>query len=156
MDLDPANIESISVLKGGMAAALYGQQASNGVILITTKGGGGRSANLGVNVTSSVTFENPYIFPDYQNEYGQGTNGSEFLYRKYLTSNGLTESQYTYQQYAYDRAFRYENGAGGGQFNGTNESWGPRLDICLMLAQYNSPYTLDENGLPVYKSTRWE
>ena len=155
MDLDPANIESISVLKGGMAAALYGQQASNGVILITTKGGGGRSANLGVNVTSSVTFENPYIFPDYQNEYGQGTNGSEFLYRKYLTTNGLTESQYSYQQYAYERAFRYENGAGGGQFDGTDESWGPRLDIGLMLPQFTSPYTLDENGLPVYESTPW-
>lgn len=56
MDIDPANIESITVLKGGMAAALYGQNASNGVILITTKDGSKRTANLGVNVSSAVTF----------------------------------------------------------------------------------------------------
>lgn len=155
MDLDPANIESISVLKGGMAAALYGQQAANGVILITTKGGGGRTANMGVNVTSSVTFENPYIFPDYQNEYGQGFNGSEFLYQRYLNNNELTEGEYSYQQYAFDRSFRYVNGAGAGQFDGMDESWGPRLDIGLMLPQFNSPYTLDANGLPVYESTPW-
>lgn len=155
MDLDPANIQSISVLKGGMAAALYGQQASNGVILITTKGGGGRSANLGVNVTSAVTFENPYIFPDYQNEYGQGYNGSEFLYQDYLAAQGLTEAEYSYQQYAYDRSFRYKNGAGAGRFDGVDESWGPRLDIGLMLPQFNSPYTLDANGNPVYESTPW-
>lgn len=155
MDLDPANIESISVLKGGMAAALYGQQASNGVILITTKGGGGRTANLGVNVTSAVTFENPYIFPNYQNEYGQGYNGSEFLYHDYLESQGLTEAEYPYQQYSLEKAFRYVNGAGAGRFDGMDESWGPRLDIGLMLPQFNSPYTLNASGLPVYEATPW-
>jgi TonB-linked SusC/RagA family outer membrane protein len=155
MDIDPANIASISVLKGGMAAALYGQNASNGVILITTKDGGGRAGSFGVNISSSVTFENPYIFPEYQNLYGQGYNGEEFLYRRYLTNQNLTEAQYSYQQYSIERSFRYVDGNYGGMNDGQDESWGPRLDIGLNLPQFNSPFTLDANGLPVFQSTPW-
>jgi len=155
MDIDPANIESISVLKGGMAAALYGQNAANGVILITTKDASKKATRLGVNISSAVTFEDPYIFPAFQNEYGQGFNGSEFLYRRYLATNNLTEAQYPYQQYAIERSFRYYNGLGGGVQDGRDESWGPRLDIGLMLPQFNSPYTLDANGLPVWQATPW-
>jgi TonB-linked SusC/RagA family outer membrane protein len=155
MDIDPANIESVTVLKGGMAAALYGQYAANGVVLITTKDGSGRRVPLGVNISSSVTFDNPYIFPAYQNLYGQGYNGSEYIYRQYLAANNLTESEYSYQQYSHDRSFRYYNGKGGGVYDGMDESWGPRLDAGLMLHQFNSPFTLDENGLPIYQATPW-
>lgn len=73
--IDPNDIENISVLKGASAAALYGSQASNGVILITTKSGGHRkgwSVELDSNV-SVVTLGNKY--DDYQREYGTGTNG---------------------------------------------------------------------------------
>ncbi|TVQ18700.1 MAG: SusC/RagA family TonB-linked outer membrane protein [Bacteroidetes bacterium] len=155
MDIDAANIESVTVLKGGMAAALYGQNAANGVILITTKDGSGKRKNFGVNISSAVTFETPYIFPAYQNKYGQGLNGEMFLYNKYLADNNLTEAEYSYQDYAYERTFRYYNGRGGGLFDGRDESWGAKLDIGLMLPQFNSPYTLDENGLPVYQNTPW-
>jgi len=155
MDIDQANIESVTVLKGGMAAALYGQNAANGVILITTKDGSGRAVPLGVNISSSVTFESPYIFPAYQNLYGQGYNGSEYIYRQYLANNNLTEAEYSYQQYSHERSFRYYNGRGGGVWDGMDESWGPRLDIGLMLHQFNSPYTIDENGLPIYQATPW-
>ncbi len=155
MDIDPANIESMTVLKGGMAAALYGQNAANGVILITTKDASGRPAPSGVNISSAVNFENPYIFPDYQNKYGQGLNGSELIYRNYLTANGLTESEYSYQQFALDHTFRYYDGRGGGLYDGRDESWGARLDIGLSLPQFNSPYTLDEDGLPIYDHTPW-
>jgi TonB-linked SusC/RagA family outer membrane protein len=155
MDIDPANIESVTVLKGGMAAALYGQNAANGVVLITTKDGSRKARPLGVNITSAVTTENPYIFPAYQNEYGQGLNGEEFLYRRFLTNNNLTEGEYSYQQYALERTFRYYDGRGGGLFDGRDESWGSRLDIGLRLPQFNSPYSLDENGLPVYEHTSW-
>jgi TonB-linked SusC/RagA family outer membrane protein len=155
MDLDPANIESMTVLKGGMAAALYGQRAANGVIIITTKNAQQRPVQAGVNISSSVTFEDPYIFPAYQDTYGQGLNGEEFIYRRYLTNNNLTEAQYSYQNYAYDRTFRYYNGRGGGLYDGRDESWGARLDIGLRLPQFNSPYTLDANGLPVYENTPW-
>ncbi len=73
-DINPDDIESISVLKGPNAAALYGSRAANGVILITTKKGQNRKG-LGVTVSSSITFEEPMILPDYQNQYGQGTQG---------------------------------------------------------------------------------
>ena len=155
MDIDAANIESVTVLKGGMAAALYGQNAANGVILITTKDGSGKRKNFGVNISSAVTFENPYIFPAYQNEYGQGLNGEMFMYNQYLANNDLTAADYPYQDYAYERTFRYYNGRGGGLFDGRDESWGAKLDIGLMLPQFNSPFTLDENGLPVYQNTPW-
>ncbi len=155
MDIDPANIESITVLKGGMAAALYGQNAANGVIIITTKDAQRRPTQSGVNISSSVTFEDPYIFPDYQDEYGQGLNGEEFIYQRFLTNNNLTESDLPYQQWAYERTFRYYDGRGGGLYDGRDESWGARLDIGLRLPQFNSPYTLDENGLPIYEHTPW-
>jgi TonB-linked SusC/RagA family outer membrane protein len=71
-DINPDDIESISVLKGPNAAALYGSRASNGVLLITTKKGTARQG-IGVSVTSNITFDSPMFLPEYQNEYGQGT-----------------------------------------------------------------------------------
>lgn len=72
-DINPEDVESISVLKGPNAAALYGADAARGVVLITTKKGR-LSRGLGVSVTSNTTFERPMFLPDYQNEYGQGNN----------------------------------------------------------------------------------
>jgi TonB-linked SusC/RagA family outer membrane protein len=71
-DIDPSNIESISVLKGPNAAALYGSRASNGAIVITTKSG---RTSRGFSFSSSFTTETPLRLPDYQNLYGQGNNG---------------------------------------------------------------------------------
>ena len=71
-DINPDDIESISILKGPNAAALYGSRASNGVLLITTKKGVARDG-IGVSVNSNLTFDRPMILPDYQNQYGQGT-----------------------------------------------------------------------------------
>ncbi|MEQ9468453.1 MAG: SusC/RagA family TonB-linked outer membrane protein [Ekhidna sp.] len=75
-DIDPNNIESINVLKGGAAAALYGTRASNGVVVITTKSGNSRAAKKGleVQVRSSYAVEKIANLPDYQNKYGTGTN----------------------------------------------------------------------------------
>jgi TonB-linked SusC/RagA family outer membrane protein len=73
--LNPADIESISVLKGPNAAALYGSRANNGVIVITTKSGKARKG-IGVTAASSYTFDTPLVFPDLQNVYGQGSNGT--------------------------------------------------------------------------------
>jgi TonB-linked SusC/RagA family outer membrane protein len=73
LDLDPNNIESIDVLKGQAAAALYGMQASNGVIVITTKSG--KSASKGVptvNLTSSYTMDKVAVLPDVQQTWAQG------------------------------------------------------------------------------------
>ncbi|WP_372647681.1 SusC/RagA family TonB-linked outer membrane protein [Draconibacterium sp.] len=74
-DINPDDIESISVLKGPNAAALYGSRAGNGVLLITTKKGT-KGKGLGISVNSNITFDNPMLLPDYQNEYGQGSQGN--------------------------------------------------------------------------------
>lgn len=73
--IDPNNIESISVLKGSSAAALYGSRASNGVIVIKTKSGNFTRPQKGMEVTytSSLSFEKIASLPDYQNEYGAGS-----------------------------------------------------------------------------------
>ncbi|MGJ8761446.1 MAG: SusC/RagA family TonB-linked outer membrane protein [Polaribacter sp.] len=73
-DINPDNIESINILKGGAATALYGSQAANGVIVITTKKGKDTDGSIGVTVNSSITFNkyNADTFATYQDEYGAG------------------------------------------------------------------------------------
>lgn len=73
-DINPDDIENISVLKGAAAAALYGTRAGNGVLMITTKKGGDRKG-LGVTWNSNVMIERPLTQPKMQNIYGQGSNG---------------------------------------------------------------------------------
>lgn len=72
--LNPDDVESISVLKGPSATALYGSRGGNGVILVTTKKGQGGKTLVSYN--SNFTFENVMIQPEFQNEYGQGTGGA--------------------------------------------------------------------------------
>ncbi|TDO98478.1 SusC/RagA family TonB-linked outer membrane protein [Flavobacterium sp. 245] len=74
--INPDDIKSITVLKGGTAAALYGANAANGVILIQTKRGTAQKG-IGIEYNSSFTFETPSIFPDWQYEYGSGHNGQK-------------------------------------------------------------------------------
>ncbi|BFP42532.1 SusC/RagA family TonB-linked outer membrane protein [Flavobacteriaceae bacterium GF1] len=74
LDINPDDIESISVLKGGQAAALYGTRGANGVILVTTKSGQD-SKGLGISYSTSTTFSEAAFFLDLQKEYGQGING---------------------------------------------------------------------------------
>lgn len=73
-NINPEDIESISVLKGPNASALYGTRGANGVILITTKTGT-QGNGIGVNYSLSFTMENPLVFPKFQNTYGVGTAG---------------------------------------------------------------------------------
>ncbi|MDU1904430.1 MAG: SusC/RagA family TonB-linked outer membrane protein [Dysgonomonas sp.] len=73
-DISPDDIESISVLKGPAAAALYGSRAGNGVIMITTKTGQGKKG-IGVSYNTNLTFDSPMQLPKYQNVYGQGADG---------------------------------------------------------------------------------
>ena len=72
-NLNPDDYESLTVLKGSAASALYGSQAINGVILITTKKGKSRPG-LGVTVNQTSTWNNVYRLPDFQNEYGGGNS----------------------------------------------------------------------------------
>lgn len=72
--INPDDIESMSVLKGAPAAALYGSRAQNGVIMITTKTKG-KTTGIGVSYNLNYSMETPLDFTDYQTEYGQGENG---------------------------------------------------------------------------------
>lgn len=72
--INPDDIESMTVLKGGAAAALYGSRGANGVILITTKKGKAQKG-IGVEYNGTYTMENVAVFPDFQYEYGQGDGG---------------------------------------------------------------------------------
>ena len=74
-DLNPDDIESVSVLKGASASALYGARAKNGAIIITTKKGK-KNAGLSVEINSSLRTDSPLKLPKYQNEYAQGTGGT--------------------------------------------------------------------------------
>jgi TonB-linked SusC/RagA family outer membrane protein len=75
-DLNPEDIESMSVLTGAAAAALYGNQGANGAIVITTKKG--QAGKLEVNFSSNTEFLTPLVLPEFQNRYGTGDllNGS--------------------------------------------------------------------------------
>jgi len=72
-DINPEDIESMSVLTGAAAAALYGSEAANGAIVITTKKG--QEGKLSVMVNSNTEFMTPFVMPSFQNRYGTGTEG---------------------------------------------------------------------------------
>lgn len=74
-DINPDDIETLSVLKGPSAAALYGSRAGNGVILITTKSGRAQDG-LGLTVSSTYGMSNIFTNPELQNTFGQGFNGT--------------------------------------------------------------------------------
>jgi TonB-linked SusC/RagA family outer membrane protein len=148
LDIDPSNIASISVLKGANAAALYGSRGANGVILVTTKRGQ-KSKGVGIEFSSSVTFDVMPYLPDYQNEYGAGGSGSEYYWQ-------LNHPELTYQEYAKQFGYNYVDGMGGGQNDGTPSSWGPRLDAGLLLDQFtgkNQPWISRPNNVRDFYET---
>lgn len=101
-DINPNDIENITILKGAAASALYGSRAANGVILITTKSGiADAKGKTKVDYTGSVKFTNYMPILEYQDKYGQGWSG----------------------QFAYD-----ENGSWGPKFDGKNRLWGRVID----------------------------
>ncbi|MCG8307202.1 MAG: SusC/RagA family TonB-linked outer membrane protein [Cytophagales bacterium] len=99
-DINPNDIESMSILKGASATALYGSRGANGVILITTKKGDAGRKGLGVSFSNSTTFQNPLVLPEIQTEYGQGFNGE----------------------------FEYVDGTGNGTNERESRMWGPRYE----------------------------
>ncbi|TYP95819.1 TonB-linked SusC/RagA family outer membrane protein [Sphingobacterium allocomposti] len=74
-DINPEDIESVTVLKGPGAAALYGQRAANGAVIITTKSGS-KKKGIGITVNSNTAFQSVNRWPDLQYEYGQGLGGA--------------------------------------------------------------------------------
>ncbi|RZK92764.1 MAG: hypothetical protein EOO62_32690, partial [Hymenobacter sp.] len=74
-DINPEDIESVTVLKGPGATALYGARGGNGAVIITTKSGKARPKGIGVTFNSNSAFESISRWPEYQYEYGQGSAG---------------------------------------------------------------------------------
>ncbi|MDV3462931.1 MULTISPECIES: SusC/RagA family TonB-linked outer membrane protein [Weeksellaceae] len=79
-DINPSDIESVNVLKGAAATALYGSRAQNGAIIITTKKGKKNKSGIGLEFSSSITVSavDKATFPEYQTQYGQGYLGNVF------------------------------------------------------------------------------
>jgi|GEM_PF-1955632 len=75
--INPSDIESVSILKGASASALYGSSAGNGVILITTKSGAGAKRGLGVSINSATSFDMAYSAPPVQRQFFQGGEEGE-------------------------------------------------------------------------------
>ena len=151
-DVNPQDIESVTVLKGGAAAALYGMRAGHGVILITTKSGAKAKPGISVDYDANFNADQVYGIQRMQNKYGQGYLGDEWFYKE-AQADGYTGSYQDFALGGYDPGygFKYVDGLGGGVNDGVDESWGPRLDIGLMIPQFNSP--IDANGN--YVPTPW-
>jgi TonB-linked SusC/RagA family outer membrane protein len=149
LDLDPSNVESITVLKGANASALYGSRGANGVVLVTTKRGSREKNKLGIDVTSSVSFENAAIMPRWQDKYGGGQRGSEFDWKK-------LQPTMSYQDYSKKYAYNYVDGYGSGINDGGPRSWGPRMDIGLVLDQFtgkNQAWVSNPNNVNEFYET---
>ncbi len=121
-DINPDDIENISVLKGAAASALYGSRASNGVIMITTKHAR-QHAGYGVEYSSTLGFETVTKLPKLQSEYGGGYGyKDEFAYGSAgddFTTTTINGKTYTVPDY------------------GMDESWGPKLDGRQVLSWYD-------------------
>nr|WP_317041332.1 SusC/RagA family TonB-linked outer membrane protein [Leeuwenhoekiella marinoflava] len=106
-DLNLDDIESVTVLKGPGATALYGSRAANGALIITTKSGK-KTTGLGLTYTSSVNLDVIQRWPDWQYEYGQGTGKS-------FNEDG-------------DPYYSYGGSEDGNNTGSTSSAWGPRFD----------------------------
>jgi len=134
-DMNPANIESISILKGPSAAALYGSRAGNGVVLITTKSGSGVD-RMTVSVSSNTVFDRPTQFLDMKQNFAMGG-------RSYTPDNNPF-SLFNLPLIIYNQDLTDAFPVLGSLVIPAGN--GPELDRGYDAIQWNSP--LDENGIP--------
>ncbi|MEO8240270.1 MAG: SusC/RagA family TonB-linked outer membrane protein [Flavobacterium sp.] len=107
-DINPEDIESMSILKGGAATALYGSRGASGVILITTKKG--KSGKMDISFANATSFTEILRTPKYQDQFGQGWNGQHVL---------------------------IENGSWGPKFDGVVKPWGHVVDNSQKIKPYS-------------------
>ncbi len=130
-EFNPADIESVNVLKGAAASSLYGSRGANGVLVITTKSGKTKKG-IGVSYTGGYTWENPLKLPKFQNSFGAGQDG-----------------QYKGSNFGYSNNGLYPDGVN----EDWDESWGPRFDGSPM-PQFDSPTDNGFRGGDVYLPNR--
>lgn len=169
VDFDPNDIESINILKGQAASALYGMRASNGVIVITTKSGkGARKEKPEITFNTNVVFDHIAVKPDVQTKYAQGSGGkyaptSSMSWGPLIselpndpTYGGNTDNRYT-QQYGQKPGQYYvaQRAAAGldpwatpqaydniGNFFDTSVSWSNSINIAQSLNNGNYSFSL--------------
>ena len=111
-NVNPNDIENMTVLKGAAATALYGSRAANGVILITTKSGAKNGArNFSISYDGSVQFRQIANLPKFQNKYGQGWNGTQTF---------------------------IENGSWGPEMDGSTQVYGPIWNNQQLIHKYEA------------------
>jgi TonB-linked SusC/RagA family outer membrane protein len=149
-EVNPDNIKDVSVLKGPNAAALYGSRAANGVILITTKDGGG-TKGLGIEINTNFTAERPLVKPNFQNTYGGGSGYTTW----YSDGWSGTIAPDAYDQYraAYGSVIPGKTTG----TDGTDESWGAPMDGRLIRHWFSgkdvAPLTPQPNNWDEYWQT---
>lgn len=141
-DLNPDDIESVSVLKGAAATALYGSRAANGAIVITTKSGSSdsKSKKLNVSYTFGVAIDQVNRWPDFQYEYGNGGNAdAELKDYAYVPSNeALVVDGVTYKN------------------THSSQAWGPMFDASKSYYQiYNKAYGVNVDAEGNRIATSW-
>ena len=107
--LNPQDIESITVLKGGSAGALYGSEGGNGVVMITTKSGKSGKKGIGVSFSTTATMDSPYQFIKEQKVYGQGERAFEWQYDNTDTWGPKLDGKYS-DNFWNTKTQKWENG----------------------------------------------
>lgn len=116
-DINPEDIKSISVLTGAAAAALYGSEAANGAIMITTKAG--EAGKLKVSFSSNTEFLSPFVLPQFQSQFGTGLNGSSsssgiFSWGEYIPESArynYSPDEYFETGHTYTNSFSVSGGS---------------------------------------------
>ena len=121
-NINPDDIESMTVLKGATAAAIYGSRAANGAIIITTKSGQ-RNQGIGVEYSGSFTAQEPLNFWDLQDVYGQGNNGL----KPTTAGNAAGTGQFGWGAKM--------DGSPVAIFNGDTVPYSPQRTICLNITE---------------------
>ena len=121
-DIDPNDIQSITVLKGPAAAALYGSRASNGALMITTKSGAKNGKKLEITLNSTNTLSSVLKLPTFQNEYGQGFMSGSATSPGYVT--GIDDAS--------------DNFSWGAPFTGKVEPWGQEINGVTQTKPYSA------------------
>ena len=128
-DINPDDIESMTILRGAAATALYGSRAASGVVMITTKSGKDTKNKINVELSSTTSISNVLRTPQLQNTFGQGWSG----------------------HFAYE-----ENGSWGPKFDGKMRLWGTNVDNSRQLKPYvglsSNMKDFYENGLSLNNS----
>jgi iron complex outermembrane receptor protein len=135
-DINVEDIASMEILKGAKAAVLYGSQGANGVVLITTKNGGG-TRGLGVQVSYNQEWHQPYTYIDFQNEYGSGENEYSYSYEdEAKTIRRTVSSRYNFGPKFDGSPIKF--------FDGTTRQYLPYKDNYLDL--FNQGYSRSVTG----------